>query len=292
MSPGQTYFILSLFDQLQHMNYTRICYHTSTEAERALLIAHMSTIDAFTGFEEAENGQLIAYAAEATLSEPVLQEIADLAKVSYELSEEKEQNWNATWESNFEPVLLPGFCSVRAFFHEPVPGIPYEILITPKMSFGTGHHATTKLMMLHMKDLSLKDKTVLDYGTGTGILAILAEMLGAAAIDAIDIDEWSYENAKENCDTNKCSKIAVQLGDISLIGTKQYDIILANINRHILLDSMQVLSAALQPGGTLILSGILKEQDTDIILESAHKAGLKSLEFMDERGWAAISFTR
>ncbi|RQO29992.1 50S ribosomal protein L11 methyltransferase [Taibaiella sp. KBW10] len=274
------------------MNYTRIRYNTTSETERELLIAHMSTIDAFTGFEETDDGQLIAYATEAALSETVLQEIAALANVGYEVSEEKEQNWNATWESNFEPVLLPGFCSVRAFFHDPVPGIPYEILITPKMSFGTGHHATTKLMMLHMKEMPLANKTVLDYGTGTGILAILAEMLGSTSIDAIDIDEWSYENAKENCAHNNCSHIEVQLGDISLIAGKQYDVILANINRHILLDSMATLSTALNEDGTLILSGILKEQDTDIILESAAQAGLKPLQFMDDRGWAAISFTK
>lgn len=274
------------------MNYIKIRYNTGSEEQRAVLIAQMSTMDAFTGFEETDEEQLIAYAAEGSVNDTVLQEIAALANVTYEVEEEPEQNWNATWESNFEPVLLPGFCSVRAAFHPKVEGIPYEILITPKMSFGTGHHATTKLMMLHMQALELKGKEMLDYGTGTGILAILAEMLGAASVYAIDIDEWSYENATENCRNNNCSRVALGLGDISLIEGKQYDIILANINRHILLESMQTLSDALTAEGTLILSGILKEQDTDIILESAEASGLKAVTFMDERGWAAISFVK
>jgi ribosomal protein L11 methyltransferase len=274
------------------MNYIKIRYNTANEEQRAVLIAQMSTMEAFTGFEEAEDEQLIAYAAENSVDETVLQEIASLANVQYVVEEEPEQNWNATWESNFEPVLLPGFCSVRAAFHPKVEGIPYEILITPKMSFGTGHHATTKLMMLHMQALDLKGKQILDYGTGTGILAILAEMLGAASVYAIDIDEWSFENAVENVKNNDCTKVAVDLGDIGLITGKQYDIILANINRHILLDSMQILSDSLNADGTLILSGILKEQDTDIILESANANGLKAVSFMDERGWAAISFVK
>lgn len=274
------------------MNYIKIRYNTGSEEQRAVLIAQMSTMDAFTGFEETEEEQLIAYAAEGSVNDTVLQEIAALANVTYEVEEEPEQNWNATWESNFEPVLLPGFCSVRAAFHPKVEDIPYEILITPKMSFGTGHHATTKLMMLHMQALELKGKQILDYGTGTGILAILAEMLGAASVYAIDIDEWSYENATENCRNNNCSRVTLGLGDISLIEGQQYDIILANINRHILLESMQTLSDALTPEGTLILSGILKEQDTDIILESAQASGLKAVTFMDERGWAAISFVK
>lgn len=274
------------------MNYIKILYKTINEEQRAMLIAQMSTIEAFTGFEETDEEQLIAYAQEGSIADQELQEIAQVAGVEYEVAEEQEQNWNATWESNFEPVLLPGFCSVRASFHPPVPGIPYEITITPKMSFGTGHHATTKLMMLHMQALDLKEKRVWDYGTGTGILAILAEMLGASSVEAIDIDEWSYENALENCQNNNCSRVQVALGDISLVAGKRYDIILANINRHILLDSMKQLSEALEADGTLILSGILKEQDTDIILESAAANGLKAVRFMDERGWAAIAFVK
>lgn len=166
-----------------------------------------------------------------------------------------DQNWNAEWEKNFEPILVDDKCAVRAPFHNPVTGFAMEIVIEPKMSFGTGHHATTWLMMRALFDLDLKGKKLLDMGSGTGVLAILAEKLGAASCDAIDIDEWAYENALENMQRNGCRRVHCALGGADLLGEKKYDVILANINRNILTRDAAHYLNVLNNGGLILLSG-------------------------------------
>jgi len=275
------------------MNYTKINIQATEVADRELWLGILSQQEAIIGLEELEREGIIAY---TTNWESVQEEIEHWSKktnVPFVLSEEAEQNWNATWESNFEPVVIEGFCSVRADFHAPIAGVQYDIRITPKMSFGTGHHATTRLMMTQMEDLDFKHKSVFDYGSGTGILAILAEMLGATQVDAVDIDEWSYENGLENVTTNQCKHITVAQGDINWVkpGTK-YDIILANINRHILLESMAQLNNLLLADGHLLLSGILKLQDTHIIVEKAKSCGFEMLRQTEDNGWTAILFKK
>jgi ribosomal protein L11 methyltransferase len=152
---------------------------------------------------------------------------------------------------------------VRADFHDPVPGARYEIIITPKMSFGTGHHATTYMMMEQIENMEFKNKSVFDFGTGTGILAILAEKLGAANITAIDVDEWSITNAKENFERNKCEQI--QVAQSSVIPSQQFDIILANINRNVILNYLPELKKALTPGGYMLLSGLLTTDEAAVV---------------------------
>lgn len=200
------------------------------------------------------------------------------------------ENWNATWEAGFRPVSVPGFCTVRAAFHEPDPDIPYDIIITPKMSFGTGHHATTRLMMQAMSGMDFAARRVLDFGTGTGILAILAKKLGAAKVLAVDNDTWSVENAAENAVANGTSEIQIIQGSLEAAGTTLCDIILANINRHILLQYMSQLSMLLKQGGQLLLSGILTT-DEEMITASAGGMGLIKKAVFQEGDWIAISFT-
>jgi ribosomal protein L11 methyltransferase len=175
----------------------------------------------------------------------------------------REENWNAQWESSFDPVVIPGRLSVRAMFHKPVEGVEREIVITPKMSFGTGHHATTSLMLEEMLNIPFSGKDVLDFGTGTGVLAILASMAGAKRVMAIDNDPWSMENAAENAAVNGCTNINLSLTD-QLPQTDRFDIILANINRNVILSNTGQLCSLLRPNGILLLSGLLESDRIDV----------------------------
>ncbi|MGN6567306.1 MAG: 50S ribosomal protein L11 methyltransferase [Flavipsychrobacter sp.] len=255
---------------------------------RELLIARLSELG-YEGFEENEQF-LIAYIAEESYSkdaEAVLEEY----NLSYKNQVIPKQNWNAVWEENFQPVIVDGFCTVRADFHEMQVETHYEIVITPKMSFGTGHHATTQLMMMQMQELPFKNARVLDFGTGTGILAILAEMLGASAVLAIDNDEWSFENAVENAIKNECTNVSVKQSSLEMVGDEPFDIILANINRHILLQYMEQLFQLLNTEGYLLMSGLLAE-DKEIILQSATAAGFKEEKTTTQNNWMSILFTK
>lgn len=287
------YFCSEPFLVLIIMSYIKIHVLTEDISHKELWLGHLGLIDEIIGLEEADDDSLIAYTEAWEDIRTRIEDLAATTGVSIQVSEEPAKNWNAIWESNFEPVIIPGFVSVRAHFHEPVEGVRYDIRITPKMSFGTGHHATTRLMMAQMRSMDLRDKTVFDYGTGTGILAILAELLGARAVDAIDIDEWSYENALENVAANDSNNIRLAQGDISSVpDDSKYDIILANINRHILLESMQRMNTFLQAQGQLLLSGILKLQDTHIIVEKARNCGFELMSQTEENGWTAILFKK
>lgn len=214
---------------------------------------------------------------------------------SYERAEIEQQNWNAEWESHFEPIdILHGACYIRAPFHPTREGgAPrHEIVIMPKMSFGTGHHATTYLMAEQMLAMDFGGASVLDMGCGTGILAILAAQRGAVVVDAVDIDEWAYENCLENVQTNGVETVVCPvLGDVSAIGGKVYDYILANINRNILLADMERYVSGLRPGGLLLVSGIL-ELDVDTVVGHARKLGLVQTATNTREGWAQITFQK
>ena len=198
------------------------------------------------------------------------------------------QNWNALWESNFPPVEVDDVVAIRAPFHEPYPNFRFDIVITPKMSFGTGHHATTYLMSRAVAGRDFTGKSVLDMGCGTGVLAIIAAKCNAESVDAVDIDEWAYENCTENCGVNGVAeKVAVFLGDVSTIRGKSYDAILANINRNILLADMPHYVEALNEGGELIMSGIL-EGDIPTIRARAEELGLTYVGCDLKDGWAAV----
>lgn len=212
--------------------------------------------------------------------------------ISWESADIENQDWNKLWEESFTPIMVKNRILVRASFHPTIEGIEHEIVIDPKMSFGTGHHATTALMLETILDLkpSILGKRVLDMGCGTGILSIMAAQAGAASVTGIDIDEWAYANAMENIKTNAIDNINVLIGDASLLnGTETYDIILANINRNILLNDMPRYVAALRPGGKLVMSGFYT-RDIPLLQEKALTLGLSTESRKEKDGWAAVTF--
>jgi ribosomal protein L11 methyltransferase len=261
----------------------------ATGGQSDILIALLTDIG-YDGFEEAGDN-LLAYIGEPKFSEEELQKVADMIGVTYTLETIAPQNWNEVWESNFLPVIVDDFCTIRAHFHDIKITTPYQILITPKMSFGTGHHATTQLMIQLMREVDFRGKKVLDFGTGTGVLAILAEMLEATQVLAIDNDSWCVENAEENIMRNNCSRIVVKNGSLEIADAFAPDVILANINRHILLQYMGALHRLLQPGGTILMSGLLAD-DESIIKEAAGREGFIFSELRMQTNWIAMRFSR
>ena len=245
----------------------------------------------FESFVETENG-VTAYIQKEEWKESMLEDIQILASeeftISFESSEIEQVNWNAEWEKNFDPIEVDGKCVVRAPFHSETK-VPYEIVIEPKMSFGTGHHETTYMMLQHILENDFKGKTVLDMGCGTAVLAILAEMRGAATLDAIDIDEWCVENSEENIQRNDCKNITVRLGDASLLAGKSYEVIIANINRNILLNDMSVYRDCLSKEGELYLSGFYSE-DLNIIKDCCNKLGFTFVDKKERNNWIAAKF--
>ena len=202
-----------------------------------------------------------------------------------------EKDWNTIWESNFPDTLVDNRCHIRAPFHNTLPNIEYEITIEPKMAFGTAHHETTQLMIHYLLNTPLDHKTAIDMGTGTGILAILMAKRNATHITAIDIDHWATENAAENISRNNCTNIDVILGDAQALNNLHADLITANINRNILLNDMQQYKNALNPNGTLIMSGFYETPDLDIIKQHAEKIGLTYKEHTTKNNWTAIVVT-
>ena len=245
----------------------QISIPVTDESINDILIAQLSETG-FDGFEE-ESGSLQAFCNEDVFDEKALQQILGEHNLTYTKASIAPQNWNEVWESNFSPVVVDDFVAVRAFFHEPVTGVEHEIVITPKMSFGTGHHATTHMMMQQMRAINFTGKDVFDFGTGTGILAILAKMLGAKEITAIDIDEWSITNAQENFDNNNITGINLLQADTPEIIKQSFDVILANINKNVLMEYIPALTDRLNNGGTLLLSGLLVEDEADILLKAS-----------------------
>lgn len=255
-----------------------------------ILIAELGEAG-FESFVEMADG-VSAYIKKEDCTKDILRAIQIIKnpnfKIDYNFVEIEQQNWNAVWEQNFESIRVGNECVVRAPFHKK-PDVQFDIVIEPKMSFGTGHHETTHMMIQHILDHDFKEKSVLDMGCGTGVLAILAAMKGASTIDAVDIDPWCYLNAKENISKNNCGHINVFEGDASLLGDKKYDIILANINRNILLTDIPVYANCLNATGTLFLSGFYTE---DIPLISSKCTG-KNLSFqkkLQKNRWVAVKY--
>lgn len=212
--------------------------------------------------------------------------------VSYSVQEMPDINWNAEWEANYQPVLIADRCYIRAPFHPARTDVDYEIVIEPKMSFGTAHHATTAQMIQYVLETEMQGKKVLDMGAGTGVLAILAKMRGATEVTAIDNDEWAYRNGLENVAHNDCADIKVLLGDASLLGNETYDIILANINRNILLQDIPTYVRCLQPGGLLFMSGFYEEPDLAIIRECCEEHHLRYDSHKVQDRWVAVQFSK
>ncbi|MHC1778527.1 MAG: 50S ribosomal protein L11 methyltransferase [Lentimicrobium sp.] len=245
----------------------------------------------FESFSETDEG-LLAYIPSAQFDPSLLNNPLfwpEGSDVEYTWEVIPEQNWNAVWESNFEPVTLAGKCHIRAPFHPARHDIEYEIVIEPKMSFGTAHHETTALMIEYLVETQVKGLSVLDMGCGTGILAILAVMRGADKVTAIDNDEWAYRNSLENIERNKTPGIDVYLGDAALLNNKKFDFIIANINRNILLNDMNDYCNSLNSGGTLLMSGFYK-QDLSAITNAAESFGLKYQDHKERNNWVAARF--
>jgi ribosomal protein L11 methyltransferase len=273
------------------MNYVEVSFLLDPILPaREVLMAELAEI-AFESFVESEEG-LTAYIQQPDWNEVLLEglmtsSIPDL-KISWEIKTIEATNWNAEWEKSFDPISVDGACLIRAPFHEIQGDYKFVITIEPKMSFGTGHHATTHLIISEMLQMEWEGLDVLDMGSGTAVLAILAEKMGARDIDAIDIDEWAFENAEENASRNDCSKIRCLLGGAELLGDKKYDIILANINRNILLRDMHLYRAVLKDGGKILFSGFY-EQDVTELEKVATPLGLKiqNKRLMNE--WCMLS---
>lgn len=262
------------------------------EPATEILIAELGNVG-FESFVETEDG-VTAYIQEEDWNANILDTIfilnSEEFQIEYQQNKVAQTNWNAEWEKNFSPIVVDDLVSVRAPFHEN-PNLQYDIVIEPKMSFGTGHHETTHMMIQHLINLNLKDKKTLDMGCGTGILAIFAEMKGAKPIDAIDIDNWCYLNSIENVERNNCNHITVYEGDATLLKDKNYDIIIANINRNILLNDLATYSNCLSKGGILLLSGFYTE-DIPIIHKEATHHSLKLISQIERNNWVSLQFTR
>jgi len=260
------------------------------EPETEILIAELG----FAGFEsfvENEHG-VTAYIQKEDWNAAVLEDISILKSnefsITFQMIEVEQTNWNSEWEKNFEAIQVDDLVSVRAPFHEDRK-LKYDIVIEPKMSFGTGHHETTHMMIQHLLVLDLENKKTLDMGCGTGILAIFAEMKGAKPIDGIDIDNWCYLNSVENAERNNCNKISFYEGDASLLTTQKYDVIIANINRNILLADMKTYTSCLLENGVLLLSGFYRE-DIPIIDAEVSKYGLQLQKTIERNNWVSLKY--
>ncbi len=264
--------------------YIQIEFQNISSEQSDILIAELSHIG-FEGFEEEED-RLKAFIPAADVDDALVKEVAERNNISYYQTFIEDTNWNAVWESNFQPVIVDDFAAIRADFHSPVAGAEHDIVITPKMSFGTGHHATTYMMIQQMREIDFAGKTIFDFGTGTGVLGILAEKLGAKNILAIDNDDRSIDNAAENIERNGCSRINLEKAD-HLQADKQFDILLANINKNVILDNFSSLVKKLSPGGIVLLSGLLIE-DEAAILAQVDKFSLKFSGKITDRGWICI----
>ena len=245
----------------------------------------------FESFVETDEG-VTAYIQKEEWHEGILGDIqilkSDEFEISYSFEDIEQTNWNAEWEKNFNPIVVDEVCSVRAPFHDK-PNTQYDIVIEPKMSFGTGHHETTHMMIQHILKNDFKDKSVLDMGCGTGVLAILAEIKGAKPIDAVDYDNWCYLNSLENVERNNCKHITVIEGDASALKDRNYDIIIANINRNILLQDMATYVSCLNSGGVLFLSGFYND-DIPVIQAECERHLLKFEEKLERNNWVSLKF--
>jgi ribosomal protein L11 methyltransferase len=276
------------------MDYTEVTFTIDPLIPfREIVVAELSELG-FESFVDTEEG-VQAYVSFSDFQGTNLQALAVLklpeTTISFSVKQIPAQNWNATWESNFDPIAVKDQCRVRAPFHAAEPPVLYDVLISPKMSFGTGHHETTWLMMATMLEMELENKTVLDMGCGTGVLAILAEKMGAKSIAAIDIDEWAYNNSLENIQLNETVNITVQKGGVDVLQTNRFNIILANINKNVLLSDLAAYNEALAPQGHLLMSGFFVV-DVEEIRTTAVALGLTFVGQSDKNGWSTALFAK
>ena len=276
--------------------YIEVSIATKNDLESDILVAQLSRIG-FEGFEEEEN-LLHAFIPQTWYDETLLQQTVLEAKglekaenetlFSVKLMESK--NWNEEWKKDFHPVIISDFCAIRADFHDKIPTVQHELLITPKMSFGTGHHATTHMMIEAMANIDFYAEKVLDFGTGTGVLAILAEKLGSVEIRAIDMDTWSIENARENIAANQAIHISLEQKD-SLTGEAVFDIILANINLQVILQNLGSLWQHLDENGVVIACGVL-QSDEEKISQRATEEGFLMNILLIRDNWMSFSLKK
>ncbi|MCK5441760.1 MAG: 50S ribosomal protein L11 methyltransferase [Maribacter sp.] len=263
---------------------------TPSQPASDILIAELGEAG-FESFVEVDSG-ISAYIQKEDWRVDILDGIQifgnSMFKIDFDFKEIEQENWNATWEQNFNPITIGDKCEVRAPFHNG-PNAKYDIVIEPKMSFGTGHHETTHMMLQFILENDFEGKTVLDMGSGTGVLAILASMKGAAHTDAIDIDNWCYQNAKENVERNNRTNITVFEGDSRLLTDQKYDVILANINRNILLVDIPKYANHLTEKGTLFLSGFYND-DIPAITDQCNKTGLQLEKNLEKNNWVAVKY--
>lgn len=257
-----------------------------------ILVAELAELG-FESFVDSENG-ISAYIQENLWHKNILDDVYILQsaefKISYTFKTIEQINWNEEWERNFSPIVVDDICTIRAPFHE-VPNTTYDIIIEPKMSFGTGHHETTYMMLQFLLNIDLQEKKVLDMGCGTSVLAIMAEKRGAKSITAIDVDDWCVQNSVENIERNHCKNISVKLGDASLIDNENFDVVIANINRNILLSDIPQYAKTLPSEGTLLLSGFY-ESDIPVITNKCNESNLKLVEKLERNQWVALKFKK
>lgn len=274
------------------MDYTEYTFTTPSPEISEIIIVELAELG-FESFVDNDNG-FQAYIQLQMHTNEVIDTIKKITQkfsgVTYSALDIKNENWNSEWEKNFSPIDVDGKCLVRASFHQPIDSVLYDIIIDPKMSFGTGHHETTYQMIKEMLGMEWSGKSVCDMGCGTSVLAVLAAKMGAENILAVDIDEWSVENSKENILTNNTPNIIVEQGNVKNIATKLFDIILANINRNILLSDIPLYVESLNKQGHLLLSGFF-ETDIPAIQQKAEEAGMKLTNTLTRNKWAMLHFT-
>lgn len=283
---------MSVYFICNAMNYIQVNFNCNpnTELITDVLAAQLADIG-FESFLPSENG------IEAFIPAPLfsVEKIDELLSgflldvvIRYSFNEIEDKDWNEEWEKNyFQPIVLDDKCCIHSSFHQPVENYEYRILIDPKMAFGTGHHQTTELILREILSMNLQNRSVLDMGCGTAVLAILASMKGAHPITAVDIDEWAYKNALENVRLNNTGKIQVLLGGTEILGNETYDVIFANINRNILLQDIPSYTEVMNENGTLIMSGFYKE-DIPVIREKSERSGLTFRSFSEQDNWVAV----
>lgn len=270
------------------MNHLRVTIPVTDNSIQEILIACLTELG-YEGFEQQEDS-LHAYMPGSAIDTAALDTMLGRYGLAYVTDILPERNWNEEWERNFSPVVVDDFCAIRAFFHAPVAGVREQLIITPKMSFGTGHHATTYMMIQAMRQLDFKCRRVLDFGTGTGVLAILAERLGAASVLAIDNDDWSIENARENIEGNQCLKVKTRKFS-QIVEDLVFDIILANIDKHTLLLEMKRMEQQLTQGGVILIGGLLQE-DAENIENEAAICDLSVSDRMGRGGWICLKMEK
>ncbi|MEO5648810.1 MAG: 50S ribosomal protein L11 methyltransferase [Ginsengibacter sp.] len=268
-------------------HFIKIEIEISSDEQSDIMMSELSDIN-YYAFEQEEK-KLIAYIKEVDFDEEKLKEVLVDDK-SFKKTIIEAEDWNQQWESGLQPVIIKDFVAIRAAFHQPVENVKHNLIITPKMSFGTGHHATTFLMITLMEKIDFRNKTVLDFGTGTGVLAILAEKEGASKVVAVDYDEWSINNVNENILANGCENILVKKTN-TISGMDQADIILANINLNIITESSSPISAILPTGGLLLTSGFLSKDEPAMEILFTEKYFVKESIFQKE-GWLAMLFRK